>query len=255
MITDLYSAVLTNIAIFFGVVFALSIILKRNDIVDVAWGLGFVVIGSTLIYTQEGSLRYILLFGLILTWGMRLAMHILFRLINKKGKEDFRYAQWREEWGSFVYVRSFFQIYVLQALLMLVISSPLVIVIQDNSSEITLIHAIGGFVALIGLTFEALGDYQLSRFKSKKENKGKLMTTGLWSLTRHPNYFGEVTFWWGVFIFTLPSEFGGYAIVSALTITFLILGVSGIPMLEKKYEGNKDFEEYKKETNAFWPGL
>jgi steroid 5-alpha reductase family enzyme len=105
----------------------------------------------------------------------------------------------------------------------------------------------------MGFFFEVVSDYQMARFKRDAENKGKLMTRGLWRLSRHPNYFGEALLWWGIFCFALPLRYGWTAIISPLLITFLLLFFSGVPLLEKKYQGRPDFEEYKKKTPKFFP--
>jgi steroid 5-alpha reductase family enzyme len=112
---------------------------------------------------------------------------------------------------------------------------------------------IGLIIWLLGFVFESVGDHQLSKFKRKEENKGKIMTQGLWKYTRHPNYFGEVVMWWGIFLMALSVKNGWTAVVSPLLITFLLLKVSGITMLERKYAGNEEFQEYAKRTNAFFP--
>jgi steroid 5-alpha reductase family enzyme len=105
----------------------------------------------------------------------------------------------------------------------------------------------------LGFYFEAVGDHQLDQFIKNQNNKGKIMDTGLWALTRHPNYFGEVTMWWGLYIVAL-SVGAWWSIVSPIIITYLLLKVSGIPMLEAKYKDNPLYEAYKRRTNAFFPG-
>jgi len=136
---------------------------------------------------------------------------------------------------------------------MSLVSLPVVIVHTSSFSSFGAVQLVGVLVWSIGFYFETVGDWQMMKFKGDPKNKGKLMTTGLWSLTRHPNYFGEVTMWWGLFLVVVALPLWYISIISPLLITYLILGVSGIPMLEKKYEGRKDFEEYKRRTAAFFP--
>lgn len=230
--------------------FLISLFLKRNDIADVAWGLGFVLVAYYTYLTHPITSLSLITVTLVSVWGLRLALHIYTR--NRKKKEDSRYAAWRREWGSWFYVRSFFQVYVLQALLLLLVSfAPIAVILSGQ--EFQWYHAIGIFVWLFGFYFEAVGDFQLAKFIKNPANAGKIMTKGLWEYTRHPNYFGEVTQWWGIWLLTLPTFFAVWGIVGPLTITFLILKVSGIPMLEKKYEGNKEFESYKRRVSAFIP--
>jgi steroid 5-alpha reductase family enzyme len=174
-------------------------------------------------------------------------------LRNKDRGEDFRYKNWRDSWGKYFYIRSYFQVYVLQGLLMFLISLSVVLSNLFYSEYSPVFLFIGLGVWLLGFFFETVGDYQLNKFVSNPENKGKIMKSGLWSITRHPNYFGEVTMWWGIFILCMPSVLWGVMLISPLAITFLILRVSGIPMLEKKYEGDPEFAEYKRRVSPFIP--
>ena len=231
--------------------FVIALILKRNDVADIAWGLGFITVSGFLFMTQSESLVADIIYGLVFIWGVRLAIHIGSR---SKGKaEDFRYRQWREEWGKWFVMRSYLQVYILQGFLMLIISVPIIIAGVKASDKMNLLTGVGFLMWLIGFGFEAIGDYQLSVFIKNKTNKGDVIQTGLWKYSRHPNYFGEVLLWWGIFIMTLPLENSFWGIISPLTITFLLLYVSGIPMLEAKYKKNPQFQEYKKRTSAFFP--
>ena len=232
--------------------FAISIVKKRNDIADIAWGLGFVLMTwSSFLLGENYSQRGILVGLLVSVWGIRLASHIFKR--NRTKTEDYRYAQWRKDWGKWFYLRSYFQIYLLQGMLLYLIAIPIFIINQYAGAEIGLLDMVGLMIWLIGFGFEAIGDAQLKNFINDPVNKGKLMQSGLWQYTRHPNYFGEVTMWWGIWVISLSALFSIFSIISPLAISFLILKVSGIPMLEKKYEGRTDFEEYKKRTSAFFP--
>lgn len=237
--------------IYFTSWFVLAIILRRNDIVDIAWGLGYVVLAACYLTNYEISGRAILISSLITIWGIRLAIFVYRR--NRGKKEDFRYLNWRNTWKLF-YLRSFFQIYLLQGTMLLLIISPFTILVSQGSQpDLNYLDLIGATLWLIGFLFEVVGDYQLSAFKKKPENKGKIIESGLWKYTRHPNYFGEVTLWWGIFIITASSPGFLYGIFGPLTITVLILFVSGIPMLEEKYKDRPDFIEYKKRTSIFFP--
>lgn len=232
--------------------FAISIVKKRNDIADIAWGLGFVLMAwSSFLLGENYSQRGILVGLLVSVWGIRLASHIFKR--NRTKTEDYRYAQWRKDWGKWFYLRSYFQIYLLQGMLLYLIAIPIFIINQYAGAEIGLLDMVGLMIWLIGFGFEAIGDAQLKNFINDPVNKGNLMQSGLWQYTRHPNYFGEVTMWWGIWVISLSALFSIFSIISPLAISFLILKVSGIPMLEKKYEGRTDFEEYKKRTSAFFP--
>ena len=232
--------------------YLISILVKRNDIADVAWGLGYILLCSFYYFKGNQSSREILLYLLVAIWGIRLALYVFLR--NKGKKEDFRYLNWRNEWGKYFYIRSYLQVYLLQNFFLLLIISPIAIVAYQEQAALNFIDLVGVLVWMVGFYFQAIGDYQLQKFKGDPNNKGRIMKTGLWKYTRHPNYFGEVTMWWGIFIICLSSPYGFYGIIGPLTISFLILFVSGVPMLEEKYEGNQEFEEYKKVTNRFFPG-
>ena len=232
--------------------FVFSLIKKRNDVADVAWGLGFVLMTWTsFFFSSTFSNRGLLAGVLVSIWGLRLAWHIYSR--NKGKAEDYRYLAWRKEWGKWFFIRSYLQVYILQGVLLFMIVLPVLVINKNSVSSFTWIDFVGVFVWLFGFYFEAVGDAQLARFIKNPENKGKLMQSGLWAYTRHPNYFGEVTQWWGIWLISLSVPSGMFAIIGPLTITILILKVSGIPMLEKKMEENPEFVEYKRKTSMFIP--
>lgn len=230
--------------------FVVSIIKRRNDIADVAWGLGFVMLAWLAFYLGGYSVRSLVVNGLVSMWGLRLAWHIFSR--NRKKKEDYRYKKWGGV-GWLAYVRSFVQVFLLQGALMLVIASPVVYVNLSANSGWGLLDWVGLVVWLIGFSFEVVADWQLKKFLEDKNNKGKIVRDGLWRYSRHPNYFGEVVMWWGLLVMALPIPGGWVTMVGPVMITYLILFVSGVPLLEEKYEGRKDFEEYKRVTSVFIP--
>ncbi len=232
--------------------FLISLVKKRNDVADVAWGLGFVLMSWVSFFLVNVSgLRGLLVGVLVSIWGLRLAWHIYNR--NKGKGEDYRYLEWRQKWQKWFYIRSYFQVYFLQGFLTFLVVLPVLIINKSTSTDLGLFDLLGLVIWLFGFYFEAVGDAQLSKFIKNGENKGKLMQSGLWAYTRHPNYFGEVTQWWGIWLMTLSVSNGVVSIIGPITITFLILKVSGIPMLEKKMEENPDFAEYKKKTSVFIP--
>lgn len=232
--------------------FLISLVKKRNDFADVAWGIGFVLL-AWLSYFLSGAthLRGVLISVLISIWGIRLAWHIYIR--NRYKTEDYRYLAWRKEWGKWFYLRSFFQIYILQGILLFLIVLPTLYTNRYSEGGFVWVDAVGLVVWIFGFYFEVVGDAELAEFIKNPANKGKLMQSGLWAYTRHPNYFGEVTMWWGIWIIAFATGGGLWTIIGPLTITFLILKVSGIPMLEKKMQENPDFEDYKRRTSVFIP--
>jgi steroid 5-alpha reductase family enzyme len=238
--------------VYMTVVFLIAILAKDNSIVDVGWGPGFILVAVVTFFLRPGfEARHVLITVLVLIWGLRLATHIFLR--NWGRGEDFRYAKWRKDWGRWFIPRSFFQVFMLQGVFMLLISSPIILVNRSRESGLTMLDALGGLVWLTGFLFEAVGDYQLKRFKQKPESRGKIMTAGLWKYTRHPNYFGEAVLWWGIWLVALSVDSGWAAIISPLTISFLLLKVSGVAMLEKKYAGNEEFAAYARRTSPFFP--
>ena len=241
-----------TVLLFMIVMFIIAQIKKNNSIVDTGWGIGFILITLVLILNSDRTnIKELILFAMILVWGLRLAFHIYLRSRSKG--EDFRYAQWRKDWGKNAAVIAFFKVFMLQGLIMLTIAFPIMVVFNSLNDNLTAINFIGLSIFLFGILFESFSDYQLLRFKRNPENKGKIITSGLWKFTRHPNYFGEVVLWWGIGIFTIGSDLYLSAFISPLILNLLLLYVSGIPMLEKKYAGNKDWEDYKKITPAFFP--
>ncbi len=246
----LYSAIC--VFLYMSFIFMLAWIKKDNSIVDIAWGIGFILVAIlTFILQTVFVTRHVLITALILIWGTRLAAHIAIR--NRGRGEDFRYAQWRKDWEKWFLIRSFFQVYMLQGFLLLIIAYPVMLINHSKEAGIVFLDILGLIIWLVGFFFEAIGDYQLLTFKRKAENKGKIMTQDLWRYTRHPNYFGETAMWWGIFLIALSVKNGWTTIISPLLITFLLLKVSGVTMLEKKYVGNKEFEEYAKRTSTFFP--
>lgn len=232
--------------------FVVSILKKRNDVADIAWGVGFVVLAwasFTLFHASSG--RAVLVVALVSVWGVRLARHIAKRHNGKE--EDYRYALWRTAWGRWFYVRSFFQVYMLQGILLFIIALPVILINADHGRVWNVLDFVGTIVWIVGFYFEVVGDAQLARFIRNPNNKGKLMQEGLWRFTRHPNYFGEVAQWWGIWLLALSVPYGALGIIGPVTITFLILKVSGVPLLEKKMAVHPDFAEYARTTSMFFP--
>jgi steroid 5-alpha reductase family enzyme len=248
---DLLVNVAFVIWLYMTIVFFFALIKRDNSIVDVFWGLGFIVVAVySLVSSGNFNLQTMIMNFFVLLWGVRLSIHIFIR--NKGKGEDFRYKAWRDTWKYFV-LRSYFQIFILQGIFMMIVSSPVYFVNQYSDGNLHISDFIGIILFLIGFVFETLSDYQLLLFKKNPGNKGKIITTGLWSISRHPNYFGEALIWWGIGCFALSYYQGWIVLASPLIITFLLRFVSGVPMLEKKYQNHPDWKEYKQKTAAFVP--
>lgn len=232
--------------------FVIALIKKDNSIADIAWGMGFILVaGLGLFLEKKFTARSALVDLLTLVWGLRLSVYVFFR--NRKKGEDFRYAKWRQEWGKWFIVRAYLQVFLLQGVLLVPIAYPLILVNYSKRTGLNILDFVGTCVWLLGFCFESIGDHQLLVFKRESVNKSKIMNRGLWRYTRHPNYFGEATIWWGIFLIALSAQNGWTALPSPILMTFLLLRVSGVVMLEKKYRGNQEYAEYARKTSSFIP--
>ena len=245
-----YATLSLTLLIYMSFWFFISVVKKRNDVADIAWGMGFILLAWVAYFLSGYSFRALLVNSLVTIWGTRLAWHVYTR--NKNKPEDPRYAEWRKTWNNF-YLRSFLQVFLLQGVLLYLIALPVIFINHPVTGSFGILEIAGLVVWIFGFYFETTGDQQLKDFISNPANKGKLMEKGLWRYSRHPNYFGEVTQWWGIFIIALSIPNSFFTIVGPITLTILILFVSGIPLLERKYAGRPDFEEYKKKTSIFIP--
>lgn len=216
--------------------YVVSLLKKRNDIADIAWGLGFILV-TIFAFIFNLSLKLSISLILISIWGLRLARHIYIR--NKNKKEDYRYKQFKSS--------PYLKVFLTQGLFMWLICWPILM----SEKTFYWFNFVGILVWIIGFYFEAIADKQLKEFISNPKNKGKIMQKGLWAYSRHPNYFGEVMLWWGIWLVNFGNNW--WSVIGPATISFLILEVSGVPLLEKRYEGNQEFEDYKKKVSIFIP--
>lgn len=241
------------IFIYATVWFFISVYAQRNDVADIAWGMGYIIVCAYLLLACKPGAIVILLYSLVAVWGLRLSLHIYVR--NKSKTEDFRYSTWRQQWGKYFYLRSYLQVFVLQGVFLLLILSPVINAAAAPAPSLSwnVFTWTGLCCWLTGFYFQAVGDRQLAVFAKHKKHKDDIIQTGLWKYSRHPNYFGEIMMWWGIFIITIPFANSMFFIIGPLTITILLVFVSGVPMLEKKYEGNAAFGDYKKRTSMLIP--
>ena len=250
---SLYAEVALLLLGFFLLMFAWGQILKNNAVVDIGWGLGYVLVAVyALARLADSPERAWLITILVVLWGSRLAFYLAKRNLGKP--EDYRYVKMRQNWGTrWPALKAFVNVYLLQGVLMYIIAIPIMWVHVNSAAGLRFLDVLGAGVWIVGFLFESIGDRQLKNFKSQPENKGRIMKQGLWRYTRHPNYFGEALMWWGIYLVAAAVPFGWVMFFSPLLITLLLLFVSGVPLLEKRYAGNKDFEQYAKETNKFVP--
>jgi steroid 5-alpha reductase family enzyme len=239
---------------FMVAVWAMSVAIKNASIADTFWGLGFVLVAWITFAGADGYLGRRLLITLLVTaWGLRLALHIGMRSWGKG--EDRRYQAWRRQYGERFWWVSLFTVFLLQGVLLWLIS----LVSQAGQwspkpDRFIWLDGVGLFLWTVGFLFEAVGDFQLAAFKKDSANRGRVMNQGLWRYTRHPNYFGECLMWWGIFLITLATPGAFWTIVSPLTITYLLLKVSGVTLLERTIvETRPEYRDYQERTSAFIP--
>jgi steroid 5-alpha reductase family enzyme len=229
--------------------------LSRNNvgIVDSLWSLMFLLFALVyaVIIDSTGP-RAVLILVMVTVWALRLSVYITWR--NHGQPEDYRYQEIRANNEPGFRFKSLYIVFILQAVLAWIISLPLAASISGQPAIGFLDYA-GIALFAVGFVFEALGDLQLSRFRSNPENAGKVLDQGLWHYSRHPNYFGNFTIWWGFYLVALSAG-AWWTIVSPLLMTFLLLKVSGVALLEKDISGRRpQYEQYIRRTNAFFPGL
>lgn len=257
----LYTGAACIIACSMLLLFLVAQYLENNSIVDIFWGLGFCLVTAWLLYREysnalEGQPLFplFLFSALIFAWGLRLAFYIFRR--NRGHGEDWRYRNFRKRWGSYPRIGAFLQVFLLQGIFMFIIALPIIHTFYHGIYAFTLLHAPGFILWGIGFYFEAAGDAQLYRFKQDPTNTGKPMTTGLWRYTRHPNYFGEILMWWGIWILSVnifDPIFTLVSLLSPLTITWLLTRVSGVPLTESRYKDNPAYQDYIRSTPALFP--
>jgi steroid 5-alpha reductase family enzyme len=240
------------IAILMVATWLLSLVLHNASIVDVAWGLGFVVVAWTVRLTAHGDpARQNLLTALVTIWGLRLAVYLFWR--NHGKGEDFRYRAMRKQWGARFPLVSLVTVFALQGTLMWIVSLG-VQTAQGRHTTLGVLAYIGIAVWLVGLSFEVIGDAQLARFKADPTNAGKVMDRGLWRFTRHPNYFGDATMWWGIALIAVETGIGALGILGAAVMNFFLVRISGVAMLEKSLSKRKpEYAAYMQRTSAFIP--
>lgn len=231
-----------------------GVLLRDASIVDRLWGLGFVLIGwVTFAITDSDTVRKTLTVVLATLWGLRLSIYISWR--NWGRGEDYRYRDMREKHGSRFPLVSLFTVFLLQALILWAVAAPLIQAQRaDRPDALTGIDILGVLAFGIGFGFEVVGDWQLARFRRDPSNRGKVLDTGLWRYTRHPNYFGDALVWWGLFAFALATPGGWWTLYSPVLMTLLLMKVSGVSLLEKRLKETKPrYRSYAERTNAFFP--
>lgn len=250
----IYLEAIVLIIIMMSSLWIASVFLKNVSIVDIFWGFGFVLAAAFYFIRSEGyEPRKILILVLTAIWGLRLTSYLAWRNYGKG--EDYRYREFRKKYGEKRYWWiSFFQTFLLQGFLMWLISAPLLgAQYYGHDKPIGIFDYAGILFWIKGFIFEAGGDYQLAVFRANPANKGKVLNSGFWRYTRHPNYFGDTAVWWGYGLICIGA--GSYLpAAGSLLMTALIIKVSGVALLEKNLSDKKpEYKEYIKKTSAFIP--
>jgi steroid 5-alpha reductase family enzyme len=238
------------------VMWAVSLARHDASVVDPFWGPGFVLIAATAYTIGAGfEPRRLLVAGMVAIWGLRLGFYLLGRNLHEG--EDRRYAAMRNYWGASFWWVSLGTVFLLQGVLMWIISLPIQVVMVASTPDVVTATDVGGLIFWgVGMYFEAVGDLQMRRFKSDPGNRGKVMDRGLWRYTRHPNYFGDAMVWWGIFLVAASVPGGVWTAISPLLMTFFLVKVSGVAMLERDIATRRPaYRDYIRSTSAFipWP--
>jgi steroid 5-alpha reductase family enzyme len=232
----------------------ISLVLKDASIVDIGWGFGFVVVAWVAFAVGDGyDGRKWLVAILTSAWGLRLTAYLFWRNAGKG--EDYRYRAMRKRWGPRFPLISLLTVFGLQGVLMWLVSMPTQVAqLSGMPDGLNVLDYIGAAVWIVGFLFEAIGDFQLARFKSDPANAGKVMDRGLWKYTRHPNYFGNAVLWWGLFLIALARPENTLVIFGPIIMTILLTRVSGVPLLEASLKRRREgYVEYVSRTSSFIP--
>lgn len=251
---QIYFQALILILLLMTLLWLLSLKLKNASIVDSFWGIGFIVLGIFYYSNTDGfEVRKNIVLLLLIIWGLRLSIYILWRNWGKG--EDYRYQQFRKDYGVERYWWiSYFQVFILQGVLLWLISAPILAAQYfEPNLKLGFFDAFAIILWLVGFAFEAGGDYQLAKFKTNPNNKGKILTTGFWKYTRHPNYFGDASIWWAFGLFSIAVN-SYVPLLSSILMSFLIVKISGVALLERSIKVAKPaYKDYIQNTNAFFP--
>ena len=235
----------------------ISLACKDVGIIDICWGTGFALIAWTLFpNVGERLVVHWLIAVLTTVWAVRLSIHLAVRNLGRP--EDFRYRAMRKRWGKSFPLASLLVVFCLQGAVMWLVSLPLQICLTASVASSTFVVAtfVGMTLWAVGFVFETVGDWQLVKFKNDAANAGRVLDTGLWRYTRHPNYFGDCLVWWGLFFIAVSQSRAWWTVISPGIMTFLLLRVSGVSLLEKTLRNSKpEYADYVSRTNAFVPGI
>ena len=231
----------------------IAVIKKNLSVIDTAWSLGFILMALTgFFYNTNHSVQELAISILVLFWGVRLSAFIHFR--NSGKGEDFRYAAWRKDWGAKTNLIAYFKVYWLQFALMQIVALPIFAAHFSLRQEFSALNLLGLIFWTIGFIWETVADYQKNEFKSIPGNQHRICKVGLWNFSRHANYFGETLLWWGIGLIAFSPE-TWWCLLGPLFLNFLLLKVSGVPLIEARHLKNPEFAQYAAETPVMIPSL
>ncbi len=236
--------------IYLTVMFFIAHIKKDISIGNFTWGGAVILFTLYSFITHPISLLHLLITTLILIWCGRLALYLYLRY--KKGADP-RYVTWQNHEGRWHLPFALTWIYILNGGFGFIMSIPSLLINYSTDTSITFLAIMGLLIWICGFVCESIADYQLGAFLKDSTNKGKVMQYGLWHYSRHPNYFGEIVMWWGIFCIALSVPYGWLAIIAPIAVTITLLFVTGIPMNEKAMANNPAYQEYKKRTSMLIP--
>ena len=223
--------------------------IKRADFIDIYWGPSFFFSALLIFFLSNNfTLANFIILILVGIWSMRLALYLFFRNIKKD--EDKRYVKIRDSIGN---IGLYFITYMIQVILIGLVSLPIqILIVQNEPVDLNFISLIGVVMTFTGIVIESIADFQMSKFKLISNNKGKLMDKGLWQFSRHPNYFGDSLFWWGIFIFSYSYTSNLLIVISPIIMTYFLMKISGVTLLERQLRYKKEgYEEYINNTSSF----
>lgn len=243
-----------SVFVLFLILWLVHLWFKNAGIVDVGWGIGFIILcGVYFVQSSALEARHALFFLMVALWGLRITLFLLKRLLHDR-EEDKRYQRLRQEWGSQLNLKFFF-FFEFQAVLQIILAVPFLIVSRNLSPGLSAAEIVGFIIWAVALIGETVADEQLHNFKSNPANRGKTCQTGFWYYSRHPNYFFEWLVWVGFFVFALGSAYGWVSVVSPILMYYLIIYISGVPLAEAQALARRgeEYRRYQEATSMFIP--
>lgn len=253
-ILQLYGAAGAVIMVALTLLWGFSVAIRDASIIDIFWGFGFVLCNFVTLTLIDADVapRQWLVHALVTLWGLRLSIHLLMRNAGKG--EDYRYQRWREQGGPNWWLKTWYRVYLFQGAIMLVVAAPVIVVNQEGSQPaLGWLDYIGIVVWLTGFLFEVVGDQQLANFKQDPENRDKVMNRGLWRYTVHPNYFGDATQWWGLWLIVASVPGGFWTFVGPLVMTTVFIKISNGVLERALSRRRPGYDDYIIRTSRFFP--